>query len=200
MKKLVLLTSILLLTLMCTAQMAKEDFTGKYQVRPGFDITITVEGSDLFVEPTGKPKEKLNKVDENRYAIASIGGEINFEYVKNRDEVQVNMYGQMFHAPKHPLFTQNPDLKEIELDKDVVQKIIGEYKMSEKTTVKIEAKDDGIFAQLSGQPAVQIYPFDMNKFFYKVVPAYIEFIQENSKTKFLLLHQSGVIVRANKFD
>jgi hypothetical protein len=174
---------------------------GKYQIRTGFNITITNETDGLYIDPDRKPKEKLTKLSESLYKIESIDGTVDFSLILNKkwDRVIVKMYGQAIHAPRVPFDYKHDDWDEIEVPIELIISYEGIYELTSGTLIFVNAEDDKLMIQLTGQPEFQVYPFAENKFFYKVVDAAIEFVDDNNgAVNYLLLYQNGIILQADK--
>ena len=82
-----------------------------------------------------------------------------------------------------------------------VKQLIGTYAYQEQPELKFEitADDDGnIFAQLTGQQSVQVYPKSELELFYTAVKADLKFSKENDQVKDLTLFQNGQVLKFNK--
>jgi D-alanyl-D-alanine-carboxypeptidase/D-alanyl-D-alanine-endopeptidase len=79
------------------------------------------------------------------------------------------------------------------VDSAVLQKYVGKYSLVPLiSTFTITRDGDKLFAQLTGQPSIRIYPETEAKFFYKVVDARITFETDaDGNVKRLVLHQNG---------
>ena len=62
-------------------------------------------------------------------------------------------------------------------EKDM-EKYTGRYDFLTGAVMLISKENDGLFAQLSGQPKFPIFPAGKGKYFWKVVPAKIEFVTD----------------------
>jgi hypothetical protein len=174
---------------------------GTYQIRPGFNITITKEADGLYVDPDRQPKEKLTKLTDSLYKIKSIDGTVDFSLILNKKEERlvIRMFGKTIHAPRLPLIEEEKNREEIEITESVLESYEGEYEVSEGQMFYINADDGLLWIQLTGQQGAEAYPFAENKFFFKVVDASIEFIKdENGDIDYLLIFQSGVILQADR--
>jgi hypothetical protein len=68
-------------------------------------------------------------------------------------------------------------------------------------TYTIAARGSQLYAQITGQPRAEIYPSRWpDHFYYKVVPAYIEFIREKQRVVGLILTQSGQHIPVYRLD
>ena len=180
-------------------QDTKNTFIGEYQIRPGLNVEITGDGSGYTLQATGQPAEKLVKQSEFLYTIESIGGTVDFSLLDSRDELKVGMYGQVIHAPRIPVTEQSGEKKEIDLTVTEDMGYDGQYSLNKDLTFTVSLREGKLFIQLTGQQEFEVYPFDKNKFFYKVVDAWVEFIKgSDGQVDYLLLHQNGVILQADK--
>ena len=90
---------------------------------------------------------------------------------------------------------------EIELDVATLDGYVGSYQFGENALFDITRKDNQLFAQLTGQPAVEIYPRSAKEFFYKVVNAQITFLVDAQQhATALVLHQNGANITAQRID
>ena len=86
-----------------------------------------------------------------------------------------------------PLSLETP----VAVERAVLQRYTGKYRMSPKMTFELTLRDRGLFAQLTGQPACRLYPRSATEFFYRVVEASITFELEGDAVTGLVLHQNG---------
>jgi beta-lactamase regulating signal transducer with metallopeptidase domain len=79
-------------------------------------------------------------------------------------------------------------------------KFVGYYRLG-SVVFHITRDGEHYFAQVTGQPNVEIYPDTPTEFFYKVVQAQLEFVSNSADTvTALVLHQGGLQQRAEKID
>jgi CubicO group peptidase (beta-lactamase class C family) len=60
-----------------------QQYTGTYQLNPGFDLVVTLEGGQLITQATGQPKFTIYAQTENRFFPLEFPAEI--EFVKEAD-------------------------------------------------------------------------------------------------------------------
>ncbi|HKP71004.1 MAG TPA: serine hydrolase [Pyrinomonadaceae bacterium] len=53
-------------------------YAGRYELGPGFVLTVTVENGKLHGQATGQGKLAMETVSENKFAVKSVGAEISF--------------------------------------------------------------------------------------------------------------------------
>lgn len=89
--------------------------------------------------------------------------------------------------------------KPITLPAEDLEKLVGRYQVAPFIFLTITRDRDKLFAKLTGQPNVRVYPESELKFFYRVVDAQLTFVTRDDGTvKELVLHQHGRDVRAKR--
>ncbi|MCB9259038.1 MAG: serine hydrolase [Ignavibacteriales bacterium] len=84
---------------------------------------------------------------------------------------------------------------------ETLQKFIGEYELFPNFKITISSEGNNLFAQATGQGKFQVYPEAENIFYYKVVQAKIEFINnENNEVNKLILYQNNQEVPGKKIQ
>jgi hypothetical protein len=81
-----------------------------------------------------------------------------------------------------------PERRETKLPATTLDRYIGSYKFQQGQIFTVTREGTILKAQLTGQPAVEIYPESETAFFYKVVDAQVDFAPDGSS---LTLHQGG---------
>ena len=78
---------------------------------------------------------------------------------------------------------------------------VGSYKMGEEAVLAVTRTGSQLLAQLTGQPAIPIYPQSDSEFFYKVVDAQISFLVDaQGQVNALVLHQNGQNITMLRID
>ena len=93
-----------------------------------------------------------------------------------------------------PLSIETP----VAVERAVLQRYVGKYRMSAQMTFELTLRDRGLFAQLTGQPACRLYPRSATEFFYRAVEASITFELEGDAVTGLVLHQGGRDTRCSR--
>jgi bla regulator protein blaR1 len=82
--------------------------------------------------------------------------------------------------------------KEIKLPASTLDRYVGTYKFGDTMIVSVSRTENGLQAQVTGQPAFDIFAESERSFFYKVVNAQIDFVGESGvPATGLVLHQGG---------
>ncbi|MNX70375.1 hypothetical protein D3C86_1016220 [compost metagenome] len=82
-----------------------------------------------------------------------------------------------------------------------IKQLLGTYEYTKQPELKfkITADDNGsLFAQLSGQSAIEVYPKNELELFYTAVQAELKFSKENDQITALTLYQNGQELKFNK--
>ncbi|HEU5138290.1 MAG TPA: M56 family metallopeptidase [Steroidobacteraceae bacterium] len=91
--------------------------------------------------------------------------------------------------------------KEITLPAATLDRYVGSYKFVDAMILTVSRKGAGLQAQLTGQPAFEIFPESDRSFFYKVVDAQIDFVGEGgAPATSLVLHQNGADFTMPRID
>ena len=88
--------------------------------------------------------------------------------------------------------------KEVTLDPKVLEGYVGRYEFTPGgISITITRQDARLFAQVTGQPSVEIFASGPRDFFYKVVNAQLTFeVGSDGRAAAVVLHQLGKDQRA----
>lgn len=91
--------------------------------------------------------------------------------------------------------------KEVQINSDVLEKYVGQYQIAPQVFVNITIENSSIFARVTGQEALEIFPESKTEYFYKLVDAQITFEKDSDdEVTGLIIHQSGVDTPAQKVN
>ena len=101
--------------------------------------------------------------------------------------------------PVYPL--RGTRQKEVTVNPKLLEKYVGDYQLSPTATVKITRQDNALFAQVTGQPKLQVFPQSDRNFFYKVFDAQLTFeTDDQGRATALVLLYNGVSSRAKRIE
>ena len=179
-------------------------YVGEYELAPSVIFTITREGNQLYAQLTGQQRYPIFPETENRFFYRVVDAQITF--VKNEQgevtHLVLHQFGLDQKAPKRkqPGVALN-EKKEITLAPEVLQRYVGKYELRPGVFLTVTRQGQQLMAQVTGQPAVPIFPESETRFFYKVVNAQIEFhLDENKRVSGLTFSQSGYTFKAPKVE
>ncbi len=91
--------------------------------------------------------------------------------------------------------------KEVPVDPKIFDGYVGTYSLATNFIFTITRDGDHLFAQLTGQPKLEIFPEGERDYFYKAVDAQITFVTDsNGRATELILHQNGRDAHAKRFE
>jgi serine-type D-Ala-D-Ala carboxypeptidase/endopeptidase len=111
--------------------------------------------------------------------------------------------GRHILDPETPLLTIKPPQPhtEVAIDPAVYERYVGRYQLAPAAFLTVTRRDAHLFAQLTGQPAFEIFPESETRFFLKVVDAQLTFeTAAGGKATAVVLHQNGASPRAPRVE
>jgi CubicO group peptidase (beta-lactamase class C family) len=87
---------------------------------------------------------------------------------------------------------------EIALPPQAIERIAGLYEFRPGIALTVTHEGSRVFAQLTGQPKLEIYAENETEFFLKVVDAQLSFVVDGGKVTAVVLHQNGIDQRATR--
>jgi hypothetical protein len=87
--------------------------------------------------------------------------------------------------------------KEVTLEPAVLEGYVGRYDLAPGIALVITRQDNRLFAQVTGQPSIEVFATAPREFFYKVVNAQLTFeVDADGRATAVVLHQNGRDIRA----
>lgn len=111
--------------------------------------------------------------------------------------------GRHLMEPQYALAKIAPprEHKEVAVDPKTFDALVGKYQLAPGAVLSIFRQEDKLFTQLTGQPAIQIFPESETEYFLKVVNAQLTFVKgADGKVTQVVLHQNGRDLPANKVE
>jgi hypothetical protein len=104
-------------------------------------------------------------------------------------------------AVKQHQAEQKKPRQEVQIDPAILDNYVGYYRLGGYMVLSVTRQGDGLFVQLTGQDAAQVYPESPRNFFYKTVAAQISFVADSQgQATRLILHQNGLEQSAPRID
>ena len=151
-------------------------------------IELTVENDSLFaISPS--LKLWLNHYHYDTFQpIEVVDGKVDMDISYNEFLVNfsANSQGDIESLSAHfePAI-ENPivfdrKLNKIDIDKETLEKYVGNYELTADIIVKTYIKGDVLYVFVPGQPEYELYPITTDKFVFKILDGYkLEFIIDN---------------------
>jgi D-alanyl-D-alanine-carboxypeptidase/D-alanyl-D-alanine-endopeptidase len=178
-----------------------ERYVGRYQFAPAVFLIVTRDGSRFFAQLTGQPALEVFPESEKEYFLKVVDAQLTFETDAQGKTTAVVLH-QLGRDQRAEKIEGEPVVpKVIALDPKVFDGYVGRYQLAPAIVFTITRQDARFLAQLTGQPAAEIFASSEREFFYKVVNAQITFeVDAQGRATALVLHQNGRDQRAARID
>ncbi|MCA1408091.1 MerR family transcriptional regulator [Ensifer sp. IC3342] len=153
------------------------------------DRTLALQQSTL-IDLRERVERSLNLIAASRRKIAA------GESVSITELIDIAKETKMTDASSDAVawrrYEQAKPRKEVPIAPSLLPAYEGDYQFDFGAVMTVRRRDGGLTAQLTGQPAIQIYAEGEDRFFYKVVPAQLSFVRDGEgRVTGLVLHQNG---------
>ncbi|OBX27293.1 CubicO group peptidase (beta-lactamase class C family) [Gelidibacter algens] len=161
---------------------------------------VTFENGKLFSQREGSSILEIYPMAENNFIFD--GGNTSYEFSMKDGKKEAKFTSGKTIAIGKEIDKVNPSVKTtINLASEVLAQYVGKYELQPGFIMDITTKDQQIFAQLTGQPQLEIFAEKEDTFFLKVVEAQLVFDKnDEGKVKSLTLHQGGQQLPAKKIE
>ncbi len=89
----------------------------------------------------------------------------------------------------------------VKVSPDILRTYVGVYQFVPGMTMTVTLEEDGLMAQVTGQPKFPVFAESETDFFFKIAEARITFTKDEAgKVNALQLHQGGITQTANKIE
>jgi len=87
---------------------------------------------------------------------------------------------------------EKPDREIIELPEEVLTEYVGAYQVMPEMVMEITLEDGTLYATPTGQQKAELFAYDVDRFFLKLVPAEITFTRDNDGVvSSIIISQNG---------
>jgi len=173
-----------------------KSYVGTYELQPGLDYYVTLDGGQLMGQLGKQPSFPLFPETPTYFFLKVVDAQI--EVVKDPSGTVASLIlhqggRDQTMARKSSTVELSPDHKEITVSKEILKRYVGAYRLSPNIDILVTLDDARLGAQLTGQQRFPVYPEAENKFFLKVVDAQLEFVLgDGGAVKSVILHQNGM--------
>jgi hypothetical protein len=173
-----------------------KSYVGTYELQPGLDYYVTLDGGQLMGQLGKQPSFPLFPETPTYFFLKVVDAQI--EVVKDPSGTVASLIlhqggRDQTMARKSSTVELPPDHKEITVSKEILKRYVGAYRLSPNIDILVTLDDARLGAQLTGQQRFPVYPEAENKFFLKVVDAQLEFVLgDGGAVKSVILHQNGM--------
>jgi CubicO group peptidase (beta-lactamase class C family) len=177
-----------------------EKYTGVYQLTDNQEAIIRREGEALFLTLPGRGTTEITPSSETDFFVKDARNRLKFA----RDTsgaitgFTASGAGPVLQATK----TDKPlpvEKQAITVDPAVLDRYVGEYQVGPNLMITITKEGNRLFAQVLGQPKIELHADSPTRFFVKEAPIQIEFVTDASgKATALTLHQGGQQIQSKR--
>jgi CubicO group peptidase (beta-lactamase class C family) len=175
---------------------------GQYQLAPGVGIGVYGLNGGLVAQLSGQQPLPLSALEDDWYAIDVADASLRFV----REDgvvvaVELAQNGRLQRALRVADVAATLARDSIDLSRDKLAEYVGEYPINGAVKFIIRLGDEGLEAQITGQPFLPIFAKGDDVFFYKVVDAELHFERGDAgAVEALVLYQGNITQRAVKSD
>jgi hypothetical protein len=172
-------------------------YVGTYEMRPGINFMITLEGDQLMGQLSGQGKFSIFAETESKFFPKVVDAEIEL-FRDESSRVTHLILRQNYVEIKAIRASDNVLIrKEITLSPDILSQYVGTYELRPGFDLEITLEGGQLISQPTGREKIPIYAETETKFFVKVVDAQLEFFKdENGKVSHLVLHRDSAEIKA----
>jgi D-alanyl-D-alanine-carboxypeptidase/D-alanyl-D-alanine-endopeptidase len=172
-----------------------------------FTVAATSRSDALSIALLPQPSLSFQRIDSDTYYAASV--DATFKFVRKDGKIiglRLMQMGQTIpavrlNAQAQPVDAQLPPAfpAVMTLDPSLMREYVGSYASPAGTFTVTLLKNNSLYVQLTGQPAVPLYASAKDRFFLKVVDAQIRFDRNAAgAVSSLTLHQGGQDLTATR--
>ena len=151
-------------------------------------MVVTVEGDHAYAQLAGQPRFEIFPQSETEFFWKVVDAQVRF--VKDASgrviEAVHHQGGQTIHAPRLE------EIPAIRLSSDRISPLLGDYDFKALGKLVVSCDGTTVYAQLTGQPKLEIEATSETEFVYRMVNAKLTFVKgpDGSVAK-VVLHQRG---------
>ena len=168
-------------------------YTGLYELAPSFHLTVTREGSVLYLRPTGQRRAPLTPRGGHEFVIIGSNLRVIFGVRRDTGEVVDLLFEQGGLGRRATKLAESarPDRPPtVQVPSEVLIRYVGTYEEQPGFAITITYDGIRLKAQLTDMPVAVIVPFSRTEFFSKDTNARITFrVDREGVVSALVLHQ-----------
>jgi len=181
-----------------------EDYVGSYELTPVFQLTVTLEGGVLYLQPPGQPRTQLVPLTGHEFVIVGKSLRIIFGVRQNTGEVVDLVFeqgGVGRRATKLPEGAILSISARADLTEDILNRYVGVYEEQPGFAITITRDGDHLLARLTELIAVSIFPQSETEFFYQDTGARIVFrLETDGVVTALTFYQGDSAIEMPRVD
>lgn len=169
-----------------------DEFIGIYTDEEEKEVTVSRDGTDLFVMRSGGQSRKIFPAGNDKFTF-----EDSFTTVTFTRDASGTIVSALYDE-RGKTFTIKRTAKElkekavISVPETLLQEYAGDYEIQQGFTITVTAEGTRLFAQAAGQGKFELFAESESKFYVKVVDAQLGFFRDDAgKVSKIILYQGG---------
>ena len=127
-----------------------QTYIGNYELQPGFSITVTREGAQLFAQATGQDKFKLHAKNDTEFYLTVVKASVTFQ-VKDGTVESLTLFqnGQELLGKRKNIDQNEPDSNPdaIQVPEEILESYVGNYEIQPRFMIAITREGSQLFEQ-----------------------------------------------------
>ncbi len=180
-----------------------EKLVGRYELMPGFVLTVTREAEHLFAQATGQPRFEIYASGDHDFFLKAVDAQITFQTDDQGRATGLVLHQNGADRPGKRIEGAAPaakEHKEVKVDPAIFDRYTGRYSLTPQFVITITREGDHLFLQATAQPKFELFAEGARDFFLKVVDAQITFQDDQGRANGLVLHQNGADQPAKRME
>ena len=177
-------------------------------------VTVSDEGGRLFIEMLSGGRFELSEDGPGQLVVAGLEGSYSFEGTDAGQVTALIAHGAAGEtrlervdeaeartirlARQQAVALQSGRRTQVPVAPEVLQRYTGHYVTPLGVGLEVVSSDGRLLVQVFGQPQVEVYPESETRFFYRIIPAQLEFVSAGGDVTAVVLHQNGIEQRLDR--
>lgn len=169
-------------------------YPGAYRISKDLVITVFADDSRLFAQATGQGAFSLTPEGEHAFVFPAADIRIVFDVDTSGTAQALKLeQGGQSSTGVRAADTEGIRIRTaIPLPPEQLEDYVGDYRLTSDVRITVLTRDGQLYARLTGQAAFPVFPYEADRFFYKVVDAQLHFERSKDGTvDAVVLHQAG---------
>ncbi len=183
--------------------LSEDDLVGRYIIQPEFAFEVWKSDGKLLFRAPGSYARELNPINERQFEVQGGDAEVMFE-VDDRQEVNQLLYkrDEVTMTGTRMDFVIPNQFYRLKLPIDLLERYVGRFRVGDApqaADIVISRTESRLLLQEGGNPPIEIFPITESLFEWKLLPAQIQFLENEKEEVYgLRIDRGTVSLTANK--
>ncbi|WP_406672034.1 serine hydrolase, partial [Natronospira sp.] len=171
-------------------------YVGRYQMAPGFVVTVRQRDADLFIRAPGRPPLRLYSINGQRFFTRGVDSEVHFLAGEDGavDQLRIETPNGAVQLGHRMHRTESKASREVaQRPAAELQRYAGIYRIGADEDIHIQADRDRLLLSSGDGPSRPLYPAPDGRFFHRNQPLELVFSEtdDGQAGKRLILFRNG---------